>query len=273
MNSNRPLYPALAGQVAFVSGGASGIGEAIVEAFWEQGAHVAFCDLDEQAGHALCERLGNAATGTEPVARQRPWFARCDVRDIEAYLNVLDAAASALGPIRTLVNNAGLGTYRRFGTAPLEAELGMLDLNVRAVLALSHAAVAPMVARGAGLILNVSSVAGYAPRPNNATYAASKAWVTLFSEALALQLEGTGVHVCAICPGFTRTEFHQRAGADMSAVPAWMWLAADDVVRAGLRDAERGRSISVPSARYKLLVGLARYLPRPVLRAAMRRGY
>ena len=77
MNSNRPLYPALAGQVAFISGGASGIGEAIVEAFWEQGAQVAFCDLDEQAGNALCERLGNADCDASGVTRVRPWFARC----------------------------------------------------------------------------------------------------------------------------------------------------------------------------------------------------
>ena len=127
-------------------------------------------------------------------------------------------------PVDVLVNNAGLGTYQRFGSADMADEERQLDLNVRAVMRLSHAAVRAMTARGTGEIINVSSVAGFVPRRDNVTYSASKAWVTMFSEALALSLDGTGVRAIAVCPGFARTEFHERAGVDMSRVPDWMWL-------------------------------------------------
>lgn len=174
-------------------------------------------------------------------------------------------------PVEVLVNNAGIGTYQPFGTADLAAEERQLDLNVRAVLRVTHAAVPAMTARGAGQIINISSVSAFVPRGGNATYGASKAWVTLFSEALAVQLAGTGVTVTAICPGFTRTEFHERAHADMSYVPDRMWLDASLVVREGLADAARGKPVSVPSRQYKTLVGAARALPRPLLRAIMAR--
>src|SRR5581483_12193999 len=149
-----------------------------------------------------------------------------------------------------LVNNAGFGMYKKFGDADVADEERQLDLNVRAVLRVTHAAVRAMTARCAGRIINVSSVAGFVPRGGNATYSASKAWVTMFSEALAVQLAGTGVTVTAICPGFTHTEFHERANADMSHVPDRMWLDADQVVRAGLADVAKGKPISVPSRQY-----------------------
>ncbi|HEY7008822.1 MAG TPA: SDR family oxidoreductase, partial [Jatrophihabitantaceae bacterium] len=134
--------------------------------------------------------------------------------------------SDAQRPVDVLVNNAGFGMYRVFGAAPLEAEERQLDLNVRAVLRVTHAAVRAMTGRGSGRIVNVSSVAGFVPRGSNATYSASKAWVTMFSEALSVQLRDSGVTVTAICPGFTRTEFHERASADMSHVPERMWLDA-----------------------------------------------
>lgn len=181
--------------------------------------------------------------------------------------------SDAQRPVDVLVNNAGSGTYRRFGVAELAAEEQQLDLNVRAVLRLSHAAVQAMTGRHQGQIINVSSVAGFLPRGGNATYSASKAWVTMFSEALAVQLAGSGVRVTAICPGFTHTEFHQRAQADMSHVPKRLWLSAEAVVSTGLADAARGKVVSVPGRQYQVLVGAARIIPRPLLRTIMgRRG-
>ncbi|MDT4893033.1 MAG: uncharacterized protein QOE97_2068 [Pseudonocardiales bacterium] len=174
-------------------------------------------------------------------------------------------------PVEVLVNNAGFGMYRKFGESELADEELQLDLNVRAVLRLAHPAVRAMTARGSGRIINVSSVAGFVPRGGNATYSASKAYVTMFSEALSVQLQGTGVTVTAVCPGFTHTEFHERANADMSHVPARMWLEAATVVAEGLADSDRGEPISVPSRRYKTLVTAARTLPRPVLRRIMAR--
>jgi short-subunit dehydrogenase len=180
-------------------------------------------------------------------------------------------AADPARPIDVLVNNAGIGTYQPFGTATLADEERQLDLNVRAVLRVTHAAMPAMTARGSGQIINISSVSAFVPRGANATYGAGKAWVTLFSEALAVQLAGTGVTVTAICPGFTRTEFHERAHADMSHVPDRMWLDASLVVREGLADAAKGKPVSVPSRQYKTLVGLTRVVPRPVIRAVMAR--
>ena len=174
-------------------------------------------------------------------------------------------------PVDVLVNNAGFGMYKVFGSAALADEERQLDLNVRAVLRLSHAAVRVMTARSSGRIINVSSVSAFVPRGSNATYAASKAWVTMFSEALSVQLTGSGVTVTAICPGFTRTEFHDRANADMSHVPDRMWLGAADVVREGLADAFAGKPVSIPTRQYRRLVLLARVVPRPLLRRVMAR--
>ncbi|MFN2518736.1 MAG: SDR family NAD(P)-dependent oxidoreductase [Jatrophihabitantaceae bacterium] len=193
----------------------------------------------------------------------------------EAGCDIVSARVTdAQRPVAVLVNNAGSGTYKRFGLADLADEELQLDLNVRAVLRLTHAAVRAMTGRGSGQIINVSSVSAFVPRGRNATYAASKAWVTMFSESLAVQLSGSGVSVTAVCPGFTHTEFHERAGADMSNVPARMWLDARTVVSEGLADAAKGRAVSVPSRRYKMLVSATRALPRPLLRKIMaRRAY
>jgi len=174
-------------------------------------------------------------------------------------------------PVDSLVNNAGFGLYQAFGQASLAGEQRMLDLNVRAVLLLSHTAVTAMTGRGRGEIINVSSVAGFVPRGAAATYAAGKAWVTSFSEGVSLLLAGTGVRITAICPGFTHTEFHARAAADMSGTPSWMWLDADRVVAEGLADARSGVVISVPGKRYKALLVLVKLLPRSVVRKVMAR--
>ncbi len=194
-----------------------------------------------------------------------------DLFTVDGCDRVADRVVSTESPIDTLVNNAGMGMYRPFGVADLAREERMLDLNVRAVLRLTHAAVRAMTGRGSGQIINVSSVAGFVPRGGNVTYSASKAWVTMFSEALAVQLDGSGVRVTAVCPGFTHTEFHDRASADMSSVPDWMWLDVADVVAQGLADARKGKPVSVPSVRYKAMVGAVRHAPWPLLHRVMRR--
>lgn len=172
--------------------------------------------------------------------------------------------------VDVLVNNAGLGTKGAFHEVAREDEEHLLRLNVRAVMRLTHAALPAMVARGSGSIVNVSSVAGFTPGTRAATYSASKAWVTNFSESLHLQYADQGVRVLALCPGFTRTEFHSRADMDTSGIPARMWLQADDVVRECLSDLDAGRSLSVPGAQYKAIVAATRLVPPGVQRTLLR---
>jgi uncharacterized protein len=184
------------------------------------------------------------------------------------------AVEEAIGaqPVELLVNNAGIGLNKSFLRSTVDDEVRLLNLNVVAVMRLTHAAVPAMVERGRGSIINVSSVSGFAATMPGSTYPASKAWVTSFSEAVAMQVKHRGVRVMALCPGFTRTEFHQRAGIAAGQMPGWVWLDADAVVRDGLRDLRKGKMVSVPSVRYKLAVGALKVTPRAVLHRLMPRG-
>ena len=173
-------------------------------------------------------------------------------------------------PIDLLVNNAGFGLKRGFLTSDIEEELEALDVMVRAVLVLSHAATRAMVPRGHGAILNVSSIATWL---GNGSYSSHKAWVTAFTEALASQLRGTGVTATAVLPGLTHTEFHERA--ELSAydeVPEIAWLEAEDVVTAALAAVRRKQVLVTPSVLYGTLGSVARVMPRAWVRAASRRN-
>lgn len=169
-----------------------------------------------------------------------------------------------------LVNNAGLSLNTPFLRSTPQRETELLYLNVHAVMRLTLAAAPVMARRGHGAIINVSSVSGFGAAMPGSTYPASKAWVTNFSESVALSVARFGVRVMALCPGYVRTEFHQRAGIDMTKTPDWMWLDADDVVRAALRDLRRGRAVSVPDWKYKVAVFGLRHLPRSLVRRVAR---
>lgn len=170
-------------------------------------------------------------------------------------------------PVDLLVNNAGFGAKGALLDRPVEEEERGLDVMCRAVLVLSHAACQAMRARGTGAVVNVSSVAGFAAMGH---YSAIKAYVTSLSQGLDTELAGTGVRVMALCPGFTRTEFHQRAEMTMGHLPKWAWLDADALVREALADLAKGRAVSVPDLRYKALVGALGLLPGSVVRRVSR---
>jgi uncharacterized protein len=178
----------------------------------------------------------------------------------------IDAVAARLSdlknPVDLLVNNAGFGVKGRYLDVPMADELRMLKVHCAAVLRLTSAAAEAMRTRGRGGIVNVASVAAFVPR---GTYGASKAWVVQFTQGAARDLAGSGVRLMALCPGFVRTEFHQRAGMGTDNIPGWMWLDADKLVAAALSDLARGRTLSIPDPRYKALMGLAKVAPRGLL--------
>ncbi|MFJ7771749.1 SDR family NAD(P)-dependent oxidoreductase [Streptomyces sp. NPDC097107] len=178
----------------------------------------------------------------------------------------IEAVAARLGerrsPVDLLVNNAGFGNKGRFLDVSMADELTMLKVHCEAVLRLTSAATETMRERGRGGVVNVASVAAFVPR---GTYGASKAWVVQFTQGVAKDLAGSGVRLMALCPGFVRTEFHQRAGMGTDNIPNWMWLDADKVVTAALDDLARGKSLSIPDPRYKTLMGAAKLVPRGML--------
>ncbi len=201
-------YPSLVNRVVFISGGASGIGASLVDAFVGQGARVAFCDIDAAAGAALCEQYDAAV---------RPWFATCDVRDIEALRRVLDAAAAALGPITVLVNNAGRDDRHTLAELTPERWSECLSVNLsHHVFAIQR--VAPgMAAAGGGSIINLGSISWLRGRPNLVGYTASKAAISGISRTLARELGGDNIRVNALLPGAVVTDRQAALWRDASA--------------------------------------------------------
>jgi short-subunit dehydrogenase len=173
-------------------------------------------------------------------------------------------------PVELLVNNAGFSLNTPFLRSTPEGEARLLSVNVQAVMRLTLAALPGMVERGRGEIVNVSSLAGFAAAMPGSTYPAAKAWVTNFTESVALSVDHFGVRLMALAPGYVRTEFHQRAGINMSKTPVFLWLDADRVVDEGLRDLRRGKVVSVPDWKYKVAAFALRHFPRPLLQRVAR---
>jgi short-subunit dehydrogenase len=162
-----------------------------------------------------------------------------------------------------LINNAGFGINKAFTMSTLEVEQQLLDVLVRTPMRLMHVALPLMKARNNGIIINVSSVAGYIA---GGTYSASKSYLTVLSESLNTELTATNVKVSALCPGFTRTEFHQRGKMSMKGLPNFLWLNSDRLVEQSWRDALKGKAVSVPGWQYKLLVLIVETIPRSLVR-------
>lgn len=192
-----------------------------------------------------------------------------DLHDDDGVRRVLDRLRDSREPVSTLINNAGYGLPQSFEANPLEDELNHAAIHLTVPLALSHAALEGMLARGSGRIVNVASVAGFTPR---GTYGALKAAMINFSTWANLAYRRRGVTVMALCPGFVHTEFHQRMNMDKGSVPRWMWLNAPEVVRDALKDLAAGKAVSIPSLRYKVLAFIARNAPSSLVASLAARG-
>lgn len=221
------------------------------------------------AGHDLvlvartADRLEEVRAALEAAHGTRVEVLVADLADRADVERVAERAGSTAEPIDVLVNNAGFGLRTSFLDNPLEDEERLFDVLCRATLVLSHAASRAMRARGSGRIINVSSVAGFIA---TGTYSAAKSWTTVFTEGLAGELKGSGVTATALCPGFTRTEFHQRAEINMAGLPGFLWLDVEDLVSQCLADVERGKVISTPGTVYQAARAAIAVAPRALLR-------
>jgi short-subunit dehydrogenase len=256
--------------VALVTGASSGIGRSFALALADRGHDLVLVARDQA-------RLDELAAEVKTAYGRSAEVLRADLTDPEHLAAVEARVTSTNEPIiELLVNNAGVGTAGQFATLDVEGEERQIHLNVIAVVRLTHAALPGMIERGHGGVINVSSVAGYQPTPETATYAATKAFVTSFSEAVHEELQGTGVRLTVLCPGFTRTEFQANAGVQSSDVPDFLWQTPDEVALAGLEAYDRGRPSVVPGMLNKVAATFSEMMPsgvtRRVAKMVMRRG-
>jgi short-subunit dehydrogenase len=221
-------------------------------------------------------RLHELAREVDAAYGTRTEVLGADLVDPEQLAAVEARLADADRPIDLLVNNAGAGVAGRFADLPVEGEERQIRLNVLAVVRLTRAVLGPMVRCGRGGVILVSSIAAYQPTPDMATYGATKAFVSSFGHAVREELQGTGVTLTVVAPGYTRTEFDERAGVSETDLPEFVWQSADEVVRAALSGFDRRRSNVVPGALNKVAATFSDVMPSGVTRRVaalvMRRG-
>lgn len=248
---------------ALITGASAGLGAEFARQLARRGADLVLVARSVDALEELSAELRSA----HGVAVE---ILSADLTEEDDLARVVSRLTDRDDPIDLLINNAGFGLSLQFADGDISDEVRHLRLLVEAPMRLSHAALNAMRGRG-GRIVNVASVAAFVPR---ATYGACKAWLVSFSRWANAQYARDGVTVTAICPGFTHTSFHERMGLPPGeeGVPTWMWLDARSVVTQGLRDTALGRSVSVPSWRYKVIVALTRVLPASLLARAGSRG-
>ncbi|MBQ1090141.1 SDR family oxidoreductase [Streptomyces sp. B93] len=240
---------------ALITGSTAGIGAAFARRLAADGHNLVLVARDTK-------RLREQATELHDRHGIEAEVVTADLSTDKGIETVADRLGDRRNPVDLLINNAGFGNKGRFLDVSMADELTMLKVHCEAVLRLTSAAVEGMRERGRGGVVNVASMAAFVPR---GTYGASKAWVVQFTQGVARDLGDSGVRLMALCPGFVRTEFHERAGMGTDNIPGWMWLDADKLVAAALADLARGKTVSIPDARYKTLAGVVKVVPRGLL--------
>lgn len=245
---------------ALVTGASSGIGREVARQLAAEGTELVLVARNGQRLVELADEVGVACE-----------ILPADLADPTELSLVEERLRDVSSPIELLVNNAGIGSIGSTHELELEKESAVVDVNVVAVHRLALIAASRMVDHGGGGILNVSSMAGFMANPDGATYAATKAFVTTLTEAMHTELKPHDVHVTALCPGFTRTEFQARADYDTSHLPDAIWQAADEVARAGLDGVAANTAVVIPGVQNKVGAALIQAMPRRVRRFAMSR--
>jgi short-subunit dehydrogenase len=239
---------------ALVTGATSGIGESFTRLLAENNYNIVLVARDlprlQERAHGLQEKFN---VETHIIQADLATDAGCAA--VEHYI--------ANNQIDVLINNAGFGLNKAFTLSALDAEQQMFDVLVRTPMRLMHVALPLMKQRNKGVVINVSSVAGFIA---GGTYSASKSYLTVLSESLHTELADTNIKISALCPGFTRTEFHQRGRMSMKGLPRFMWLDSDKLVAKSWSDALKGEAVSIPGWQYQLLVLVIQALPRSIIR-------
>jgi short-subunit dehydrogenase len=239
---------------ALVTGATAGIGESFTRLLAAEGFNLVLVARDEARLHERANGLKDKF-GAVSVVIVADLATESGCAKVEEFM--------AGHEIEVLINNAGFGINKAFTMSDLAKEEEILKVLVRTPMRLMHIALPAMKARNSGVVINVSSVAGFIA---GGAYSASKSYLTVLSESLHTELSATNIKICSLCPGFTRTEFHQRGRMKMAGLPNFMWLNADILVAKAWKDALSGKAVSIPGWQYKLLVGLISIIPRSIVR-------
>jgi uncharacterized protein len=241
---------------ALITGASSGIGKSFAQRLASDGFSLVLHGRRENLLKALCNDI-RSKYGVDAAYVVAELSNSHDLHRLEEHVKTIP-------DLMLLVNNAGFGTARTFENEDVALHDAMIQTHITAPVRLAYAALPQMLERGHGAIINVSSVAGFLVSPGS-LYCATKAALTNFSESLDLQVRSRGVRVQALCPGFTRSDFHQRIGVDVSGDFFRHFMTAEEVVDASMKALKRGKVVCIPGLSYKLAAAAPRYLPRGVM--------
>lgn len=246
---------------ALITGGTSGIGYEFARQLAQRGMNIVLVARDEERLHARQAEL------------QESYQVECeicagDLADAAAVAKIKARLLAAENPITVFVNNAGCGLYARLSSTDYSEIRRAAEIMGLAPMELGGAAAVAMKERGAGVIINTSSIAALAPM---GAYSAIKVLLKNFSDSLSLELQGTGVQVLTFLPSWVHTEFHARTGVSNSSIPNWVWKNPEEVVAEALTGVEKGKNTVIPARRIRMVAFLAKHLPDSLVRRAARK--